>query len=729
MPVDLRPEAPEGWATPLLIARAPEARSNSSLEPGGRLYISWAITNTGPFKVPSQFFVDLRLDGIPVERWTAQGLEQGETLVVRDWTSLPGRARLTPGEHTLTLAVDSTDLIQEENETDNTYSVSFLWRQIPGASPRRVVAPARLPNLTPFVPKGWDTPIRITAPDPKEDPLADATSPRIQVAFKNAGLSSAERFFQAHLYLNDILVAKFGERGLIAQERVITPQWSGLTSVVHLKPGEHNLTLVVDPTGRIQETDEEDNTASIEFTWAPGLTVEAAPTAAPARRRPADLAAFAPPGWDAPIVATNVPGQLAAPTRLLSSATTYVHWALKNPGDEDLERPFTLELRLDGVLVGTWDRTGLAAGQVDVVVAWPLASPRQMAPGYHRLVLLLRQPSLETEATRTELLARRTLEWSDRAPEERSLIHYAPEELRRRLAGLEGLLSSTALTSNTSPEASAETVLAIADAVYYSLNNRSLRDEPLSIHLLTGEEYTQWVAIECQDTLSRIPDGVREIYQENCRRLDGFSGYTTNWRDQHRIVLRADRPPVQLLATLAHELGHFHQSMVNPGLENLPPSLDIRALQEAQAYAYQIYFLRALERLTARDLLLYPKLEGYQRLIGERVDALAQEVGTNEHARGRLLLWVATLTDPGLRRVRNVLLTDRALTGEAAADLFTYLVHIPPQDAIPYVTRHLKGLRTQVPAISSLAMARLLPGLPHWNEGSPYLREVGLLLP
>ena len=271
--------------------------------------------------------------------------------------------------------------------------------------------------------------------------------------------------------------------------------------------------------------------------------------------------------------------------------------------------------------------------------------------------------------------------------------------------------------------------MAVADAVYYILNQRSLLDEPLALHLLTEDEYGQWVDIECQDTLSQLPLDAREPYRRNCQRLEGFSGFTTYWRGQHRIVMRADRPPVQLLATLAHELGHFRQAIHNPSLGNLPPSLDLLALQEAQAYAYQVYFLKVMEAMTGQDLMLYPKLEGYERFVEERIDALVAEVNTSEHARGRLLLWLAVLTDPNLRETRNVLLAQRALTAPAALDLFVYLLRLEPQGVTPFIDQQMRALRTQIPAIKALAAARLISGLPYWNEGSPYLREVGLLLP
>ena len=719
--VNLRPESPEGWNAPLILAGSPDAHHTSFVGLANRTYVSWTIANDGPEDVEDRFFIDLEIDGVPVERWTTEQGKQGDALTMTDWIGLSGRAGLTPGEHTLTLVVDPTNLIRETDEDDNAYNLSFTWPRPVGTGNGATVAPARLPNLAPFTPEGWDTPIKL-GPLPSE-------RLGIQIAYRNGGLSSASQFFLAHLYLNDVLVAKYSERGLIAQQGVITPSWEELTRVVHLEPGRHKLTLVVDPTHRILEANEEDNTSFLMFDWPPGLpgTTQTAPASlfAPS----VSLDAFTPPGWDGALVAVNSPGDLVTPAKLLPTEPLYVHWAVKNSGNAGTPEAFAIDLLVDGDRVASWPRSRLEPGQMDFVVGWRLGAAAGLSPGPHDLALVLR-PLPPGPGDRSDLLASRQIVIGDRVPESLPIRNYTAEELSRQLSGLERLLSSSAhsLDSGESP-VSARDVLEVADGIYYGLNQRSLADEPVTIHLLDQGQYAQWVAVECKDTLRQLPDSIHEPYEQNCKRLEGFSGFTTNWRGQHRIVVRSDRPPMQLLAALAHELGHFHQSVDSPELNAFPPFLDFRALQEAQAYAYQTYYFKDLELMTGRDLLLYPKLEGYEQFIEERIDTLVRDVDVSEHARGRLLVWLAVLTDPELRSIRNVLLTQRALTAEAALELYTYLLNIPPQDVIPYVNERMKSLKLQTPAIKDLATARLLAGLPYWNEGSPYLREVGLLLP
>ena len=149
-----------------------------------------------------------------------------------------------------------------------------------------------------------------------------------------------------------------------------------------------------------------------------------------------------------------------------------------------------------------------------------------------------------------DLLASRQIVIGDRVPKSLPIRSYTPEELSRQLSGLERLLSSTAHSLTPERVRYCPQRPEVADAVYYGLNQRSLSDEPVTIHLLDQGQYAQWVAVECKDTLRQLPDNVHEPYEQNCQRLEGFSGFTTNWRGQHRIVVRSDRPPVQLLADL-----------------------------------------------------------------------------------------------------------------------------------------------------------------------------------
>lgn len=713
---NLRPMIPEGWRSPLIIANRPDALESKDPGEDEPVYISWAMNNNGQAAATS-FFVDLYLDGVPVERWSAQELARGDSRIVQGWSDLLVRARLTPGRHELRVMVDSTNLVPESDERDNSHTITFEWPE-GMASTRPPTAPSRLPNLAPFTPPGWSSPIRIAEADG-----SDALT--VEVAYRNEGLSSIGQLVQVYLYVDGVLAAKFRERDLIAGEGVLTPAWSGLTQVIPISPGPHTFTLTTDPTDLILETDEGDNTFSVDMVWeatrAPSETASSG-----ANDRPAGYTTLTPPGWDGPIVVTADRGRLNSTDPLPTSGPVYVHWAMRNPGRQDLDEPYTVELSLDGRVIGRWNRLSLEAGAVDFVMDWPLPASVSPGPGPHRMALMVRQHG----STGVDLypLGQRTFDWSARTSAS-TLTRYTDNDIRASLRRLEGLLSSSAATLGTQSPTAVEDVIAVVDAVYYSLYGVSMADEPLDVHVLSDESYTLWGNIQCQDVRETISAEVRPSFEASCARLQGFSGFTAQWRGQHHIVAHSERPPVQVLATLAHELGHFRQAVTNPDLDREAPSHAYRSFREAQAYAYQVFFFRTLESLTAQDLLVYPQLHGYESYVDQHLESWVSTMGRSEHSLGRLVLWMALLTDPELRRARTVLLDNRYLTAEAALEVFEYLVSFSADEVEGYVARLLQGVQTQLPAVQAVATSRLISGLPYWNEGSPYLREVGLLLP
>ncbi len=710
---NLRPTIPEGWRSPLVIAFSADAPASTILRSDGPVYVSWAMINDG-LAPASRFFVDLYLDGVPVERWSAQELVRADDIIVQGWSDLLVRARLTPGEHELRVVVDSTNLVSESDESDNSHTLTFNWPQ-GSESARPPTAPSRLPNLAPFTPPGWSSPIRIAEPSGGE-------ALTVEVAYRNEGLSSIGQLVQVYLYVDGILAAKFRERDLISGEGVLTPPWSGLTQVIPLTPGPHTFTLTTDPTDLVQETDETDNTFSVQMVWEASAATST--TASPGATRPAGYAALTPPGWDGTIVVTSFRGRLASTDPLPTSGPVYVHWALRNPGSQDLNQPYTVELALDGRVVGRWNRLSLAAGAVDFVMDWPLPTP--VSPGPHRMALTVRQQG--GVGAQLFPLGQRTLDWSVRGAESVPL-RYTDNEIRASLRLLEGLLSSNAAALGSQSPTAVEDVIAVVDAVYYTLYGVSMADEPLDIHVLSDENYTLWGDIQCQDVRGTISADVRSSFEESCAKLEGFSGFTAQWRGQHHIVAHSERPPIQVLGTLAHELGHFRQAVTNPDLDREAPSHAYRSFREAQAYAYQVFFFRTLESLTAQDLLVYPLLHGYESYVTQHLEGWVSTMSSSEHSLGRLVLWMALLTDPELRRARTVLLDNRYLTAEAALEVFEYLVSFSADEVEGYVNRLLQGVQTQLPAVQAVATSRLISGLPYWNEGSPYLREVGLLLP
>ena len=682
------------------------------------MYISWAVTNGGPDNANGPFSVDLLVDGVPIERWAALGLAAGELQSVRDWTGLPLRAHLSEGKHELQLVVDSTGYLQPLDSPGNSVSVAFDWPELPINNGNGTVAPERLPNLKPYLPEGWTDSINLVGVPESISAIAGARDPGLQIAYENAGLSSIGRFFLVYVYVDDILVTKFNQNGLIADEAVVSPPWYELLDTIHLAPGNHTLRLELDPTGLVHEANEDDNVFTMRFNWGGPQRPDPDATNSPGAGQPA-IAGYVPSGWANSLVITSYPGSTASSSAAYMNSQAYVSWAMRNEGASAQETPYTVELLVSGEVVHTWERQGIAAGALDIVVDEPI--PAAFAPGTHSVKLQLRSADGET----TEIASAPT-NWMRGFAPPRGNAALTPAERRSRLAALEDIRSAVEPLGG-SAEAQQD-VVAVADLVYRSLYGNSLEEDEVVINILNNEEFSAWVDTECTDVAPTLSQSVQDLYLARCAQAKGFVGYYTFWRGAPRIVIRNDAPPMDVLSTIAHELGHFRQAITNPSLNN-QVSLDIVALREAQAYAHQVVFFRTLESLAGLDLLLYPQLDGYENFVQTRVADLRSRAETSEHARGRLVLWLGLFSDPGLRQQRTVLLNNKFLPAPTAREVFDYLVEFSPLQARVYVNRMMGNVSAQIGAILELVTTRLIPGLPYWNEGSPELREVGLLLP
>ncbi|SVD49064.1 uncharacterized protein METZ01_LOCUS401918, partial [marine metagenome] len=258
----LQPIAMDGWSSPLIVASSAGATKSSVIEQDGQIFITWAITNSGTESANTPFSIDLLVDGIPVERWSSKGLFVEEVQSVKDWDLLPTRTLLTPGIHTISLVVDSTSYVKNNDSTASTYSSTFEWPTLPSSSPDTYISPERLPNLSPSIPVDWKSPISITGIPTEPTSLQLVKDPRLQIAYSNSGLSSIEGMFLVYTYLDDVLVAKFSQIGLVSQEMVITPPWRDLLDIIRISNGLHMITFELDPTNLISEADESDNSVS-----------------------------------------------------------------------------------------------------------------------------------------------------------------------------------------------------------------------------------------------------------------------------------------------------------------------------------------------------------------------------------------------------------------------------------------------------------------------------------
>ena len=111
--------------------------------------------NRGLSSIDHPVRVDLYFNGVLVAWRQGDGAIAGGFPSRVTWSGLQGIVPVTPGEHTLKVVVDPTNLIQESDETNNVFEKVFTWNT--GAVPAKP-APTR-PAPPRCCPSPWGLPI------------------------------------------------------------------------------------------------------------------------------------------------------------------------------------------------------------------------------------------------------------------------------------------------------------------------------------------------------------------------------------------------------------------------------------------------------------------------------------------------------------------------------------------------------------------------------------------
>lgn len=121
---NLRPSPYTGWSAAIVPAMLKGTSQKDALRAGVPSYVDWSVVNDGKAPVPAVNFVTgLYLDGKLMQSWTqSTGLPSGYYLLVQDYPYT-----FSVGWHTLELRADTTNVVQEANEMDNSLALRFYW--------------------------------------------------------------------------------------------------------------------------------------------------------------------------------------------------------------------------------------------------------------------------------------------------------------------------------------------------------------------------------------------------------------------------------------------------------------------------------------------------------------------------------------------------------------------------------------------------------------------------
>ncbi|MGD9732351.1 MAG: C13 family peptidase [Desulfamplus sp.] len=242
---NLTPYKPSGWSDKIVVSNSTGTNTDMDvIYITDEIYINFAFINDSDVNISSKFNIALYVDEKLVESWTyVRIVESNYYVSLKDYNI----GVLNEGEHTIKLVVDSTGLLDESDETDNTY-IKYI-----------TVSSGEKPNLKPYKPPGWSDKIVVSNKDSVIDIHKIFAGEDLYLKFVvlNDSPTDITSKFDINFYIGEETGTFTLSRGIEAY----TWYASGfeITDYVSLSPGKHTIKMVIDATGVIRESDETDN--------------------------------------------------------------------------------------------------------------------------------------------------------------------------------------------------------------------------------------------------------------------------------------------------------------------------------------------------------------------------------------------------------------------------------------------------------------------------------------
>ena len=229
-------------------------------------------------------------------------------------------------------------------------------------------------------------------------------------------------------------------------------------------------------------------------------------------------------------------------------------------------------------------------------------------------------------------------------------------------------------------------IIEVFENGYWLLTGRTIQQDGWEARYYAREDYDR-LADERKDP------GLKAFVGWCCMRTDGDS--------RLRLVMRGDKSQNAALATTAHEAGHALQRLLNPaqskggGRDSL-----IGALREAEAYTFEVALIRRIGEYAEVETAQAPEACCWDRYLAARRDDMRNSTQdlSEEHDRGRLIMWQAVLHDPDLAHLRRELERNGSLSADSLMDMYYKLVSLTPSEIEPYI----ESISTQAPLSDDL---------------------------
>lgn len=712
--------------------------NGGAFEEKSDLVVDFFFTNAGTSQITGDYYVDLYIDDALAQRWLGIDLDPNAFAFIEGGTGLLDAFELSPGEHEVELVVDSTNLIAETSDGDNTYSTTFNWAgpAIPTPEPS-----TRLPNLTL---SGGSTGIT-AAPflgASSSGGLSTNGTTSLSFSVLNDSPIPIEKEFMLTVLFDGVIVYKAQYGGLFGGE-YINLDWEDLASTVRITPGEHTIKLIADPSNAIVESDETDNSTELVLTWGTDEPIEAeVPTAsngAPIREVQVlpNLTGTTPYGWDAAIASSASQDDLALGTDgdVWSSQDAKISFAIRNSSRVNSAESgaFDAQIFVDNELV---ESVRLESGN-DAGSYWTesiIIPADSLEPGEHLVTMVIDSNDDILENNEADNSLGRWVEFLPGTPEQAVTEAFVLSDTQ--LNEMLSPLTSTAFVDQVRPATGSgfdlpewtDEIRLAGKAGYYLLTGRDLDSERIVMHLLPHDQFIAASFNACMTDYFLLPDQSYIATYDFCSDFRGEIGFKYRLNGKVHVYVDLGGSPISALGVYFHELGHALQDLENPTQTQSAHTPNLRGLFEAQAQIFEAAALRTIEEYLGISLLKFPDTPVVRNEAEFALNNSKTLTGSAEHVLGHNFLWHEVLTDTSGLNLDDELRANKRLSGASSKALFDYLVSLDPATLNSWAAE-ISANSTAAEEFSAISLSRLEADLANSLYANPGLREPAFLIP
>ena len=269
----------------------------------------------------------------------------------------------------------------------------------------------------------------------------------------------------------------------------------------------------------------------------------------------------------------------------------------------------------------------------------------------------------------------------------------SPEDMRERLTEAFGsnapVLGWAATFTNEGKTTywrdTSDLIIEVFENGYWLLTGRTIQRDGWEARYYAREDYER-LADERDDPVLKTAVGWC------CIRTGGDS--------RLRLVIRGYDPQNTALAVTAHEAGHALQRLLNPAQSKVRRDSLIGALREAQAFTFMVALIRKIGEYAEVETAQAPSGYRWGLYLARLRDAMRNSTQdlSQQHARGRLIMWQAVLHDPDLARLRRELERNGRLSSDSLMEMYYKFVSLTPSEIEPYI----ESISTKAPLSDDL---------------------------